>query len=1277
MFEWLNKESRIFLKDYLVPGETPEQRIKDIADHAEKILGIEGFSDKFYDYMGRGFFSLASPVWSNFARERGCPISCLTGDSWINTEKDGGKQIQDIEVGDRVLTHKGRYMSVTHTQVRMSNDDIYELKVQTRKTPIKITGNHPVLTNLGWVRVDELDPSLHFIATNTSISYEEKDYFLEFDDPKKENGGRFSARKIKSVKVDEDIAWFLGLWFAEGSQTVCKNKKPNGLRVTMGEKYRIFIDRWLKIAEDKFGVNGNIYKSSIIRNGKENTWLTCNINSIILANKFKEEFGVGCKNKNISLGIKNLPKELLKIFFEAFYLGDGTKTNPIDSFTIANPKLAMSLYDIGLKCGYRIGLQMQQKAGKLSSVSHVYKVSVYQRPEKISLSVNNYNAGIILQDGNRYCPFQIKKLTHNEKVYDITVEKDHSFSVSGVVVHNCFNSHISDNTESIIYGASEVSMMTKLGGGTSGYFGSLRPAGAPISSGGVSDGPVSFIRTFDTIVDVWKQAQVRRGSFAAYLPIYHNDIKKFLKIKHTGNKIQNVFPAVTVPSDWLESMVDGDSEKRKIWALVLKSRIETGLPYVMFSDNVNEARPQVYKDNGLFVNASNLCVAGDQRVPSNKGLLTAKELYELKEPLTVWNNEKEVESTPMELVEKNVPTYKVTLDNGMSHTITDYHKVVVRTSKSGDALKIENRMCKDLQLGDLVKIQTNKGLFGSYHAPKEAFLLGLYQSDGTQNKDFKMIDIWENDFDLEEEIKESVDYLCDKYDTQTTTRSSRIYDKPNFCNCNTGQSDVKKRRLTSKCFTKMPLDFEKGYIPDWIWEADETTQWQYVRGLLYADGTVSISNSGGNPLQIAYTDIKKSFLEELQILFANLGLQTSIRILRKAGKSLLPDGKGGNKYYNTKDAWRLIIGNKNDALAIEKHTQFLTRKGIKLDNKQYRDNTKKFYKVVSIERQEDQDVYCLKVDSKDHLWCCNGFITHNCNEIMLNSDDEHSFVCCLSSVNLYKWDEIEKTDAVETLTIFLDAVLEEFIQKSKDIPYMERAYNFSVRERAIGLGILGWHSYLQENMIPFESMEAKLKNAKISHEIKVRTDKASRFLAQKYGEPPLMKGTGYRNSHRQAIAPTTSSSFILEQVSQSLEPFRSNYYIKALAKGRFTIKNPKLTEILQAKNKNTDEVWNSILKMDGSVQHLDFLSEHERAVFKTFKEISQKEVIIQAAQRQKFVDQGQSLNLLIDPKTPTKDINKLMLFAWENGIKGLYYQHSINAAQEHYRNLNTCKSCEA
>lgn len=324
-----------------------------------------------------------------------------------------------------------------------------------------------------------------------------------------------------------------------------------------------------------------------------------------------------------------------------------------------------------------------------------------------------------------------------------------------------------------------------------------------------------------------------------------------------------------------------------------------------------------------------------------------------------------------------------------------------------------------------------------------------------------------------------------------------------------------------------------------------------------------------------------------------------------------------------------------------------------------------------------EPVYDITVRKLKNFFA-NKILIHNCSEICLSNDEEESFVCDLSSLNLERWDDIKDTDAVETLVYFLDAVMSEFIKKTEGMQFMEAPRKFAVNQRALGVGVLGWHSLLQSKMIGFESMEAKMLNAQIWKMIRDKADIATKELAKTFGEAPIYKDSEEkrRNTTTLAVAPTTSSSFILGQVSQSIEPVNSNYYVRDLAKGKFTYKNPYLKQLLKEKGKNDDEVWNSILTHGGSVQHLDFLSDDEKDVFKTFGEISQKEIVIQAAQRQKYIDQSQSLNLMIPHDAKPKEVNELLIFGWEQGIKTYYYQRSSNPSQKLARNILTCKSCE-
>lgn len=472
---------------------------------------------------------------------------------------------------------------------------------------------------------------------------------------------------------------------------------------------------------------------------------------------------------------------------------------------------------------------------------------------------------------------------------------------------SCFGSYIEDSIESILYTHAEVGMMTKHGGGTSGYLGDLRPRGAPITNNGTSNGSYSFTALFDTVIDVISQGETRRGQFAGYIDVEHDDVDEWLNIRTDGDPIQDIYYGIIIGDDWFEAMLDGDEDKRETWAKIIENRIHIGVPYIIFRDNMNEGKPQVYKDKGYEINASNLCT-----------------------------------------------------------------------------------------------------------------------------------------------------------------------------------------------------------------------------------------------------------------------------------------------------------------------------------------------------------------------------------EIALPATPEESFVCCLSSMNALYYEQWKDTDAVETLVYFLDAVMQEFIDEAENVEYLERAVRFAKRHRAIGIGVLGWHSYLQSQMIPWDSMDAMQANAELFSTIKERSYEASAELAERFGEPPMLEGYGRRNTTTMSVAPTKSSSVIHGQVSPSVEPLKSNAFPQDRAKLKRTHINRFLKARLRQKDCDTKETWDSIKQKDGSVQHLDCLTDHEKDVFRTYAEIPQMAIIKQAAQRQQYIDQAQSINITLDPTEVTlKQMNQLYIEAWESGVKSLYYQHSVNAAQQFSQDILDCKACES
>ena len=284
-------------------------------------------------------------------------------------------------------------------------------------------------------------------------------------------------------------------------------------------------------------------------------------------------------------------------------------------------------------------------------------------------------------------------------------------------------------------------------------------------------------------------------------------------------------------------------------------------------------------------------------------------------------------------------------------------------------------------------------------------------------------------------------------------------------------------------------------------------------------------------------------------------------------------------------------------------------------------------------------------------------MTNICSEITLFTDEEHSFICCLSSLNLAKWEEYKDTDCIETAIWFLDGVMQEFIDKSNGKDSLKRTHAHAKKGRALGLGVMGWHTFLQQKGLPFNSVASTVHTRNIFNKIRSEAESASMELAAEYGEPLWCRGTGMRNTHLLAVAPTVSNSVICGGISAGIEPLPANVYTFNGAKGTFIRKNKSLEALLESKGENKEKWWKQMLQEGGSVLGLpdNVLSADEKEVFLTFSETNQLELVKQAAERQKYIDQTQSLNLSFDPNDSPKWINQVHMEGWKLGVKTFYY----------------------
>lgn len=602
----------IMLDRYLLKGESFQDLFKRVASY---YADNEEHAQRIYDYMSKLWFMPATPVLANGGTDRGLPISCLAGDTPIITI-NGCKNIQDIQIGDLVLTHKGKFKKVINTKKSQSSD-IYELQTSIRTTKLQITGNHLVYTNRGWVRVDELNPICDFIATNEKIiNTESKDYYINIDNSNNiVKFGKFARTKInENVLISEDLAWALGFWFAQGSSN------NNGtLRVTHNVIEPCI--KWCQIMSKAFNVKGSSHQ--------QRSWFNGDIYSKTLVEYFDKTFGKGSRNKSLPTWLIDLPVSHLKQFYDGLYLGDGFKTSVNKAIELSNQNLIAGVSIVLSKIGIKHTMQLKKKSVYKKELRYNGIITECNtNPTKISIN----GGGISFADG--LCYGSIKKLekinTPAIDVYDLEVEEDHSFSAAGIVVHNCFLNEMEDSLQSIADTYNENIYLASSGGGIGTNISNVRSINEAISNDkGKSSGIMPFVKVIDSLTLAISQGSLRRGSSAVYLDISHPEIEEFIDVRRpTGGdlnrKCLNIHHGITIPDAFMQAVEKGEEwelkspvdnkvistvSARELWIKILNARIETGEPYIFFTDAVNRGRTEVQKALDLKIKASNLCVA--------------------------------------------------------------------------------------------------------------------------------------------------------------------------------------------------------------------------------------------------------------------------------------------------------------------------------------------------------------------------------------------------------------------------------------------------------------------------------------------------------------------------------------------------------------------------------------------------------------------------------------------------------------------------------------------
>lgn len=802
---------------------------------------------------------------------------------------------------------------------------------------------------------------------------------------------------------------------------------------------------------------------------------------------------------------------------------------------------------------------------------------------------------------------------------------------------SCFGGYVDDSRESICDHYTENAWLSSLGGGIGGYWGHLRSNGQATSRGSKSTGIIPFIKVVDAQMLAFSQGGTRRGSYAAYLDVSHPEIEEFIHIrKPTGGDINrrslNLHNAVIITDEFMRKITGEDSDPtwqlidpnsgavvsivdaRNLWQSIINTRVETGEPYIMFKDTVNAALPQPMRDAGWEVHQSNLCVAPETLVLTRNGYKRIDSLNGKK--VEVWNGDNWSKVTVYRTALES-KLLRVTFSDGAVLECTPEHKFYIQRTYNKDDVDIVD--AKDLQIGDKLEkwalpLSIEEGNLPPLH---HAYSQGFYSGDG--NTDLPYSWLYASKYCVARRLK--------------------------------GDIGEEHSSCARKTWTHGPM-LCKSFVPTGY---DRATKLEWLAGLLDADGTVARSNNG-DCIQMASVNL--NFLREIKLMLSEMGVHSKVTLARVEGEYDLPanDGAGQNKKFKCKEIHRLLIGTSG--------VKLLLNYGLSCERLEFQDRQDpqrdclRFVQVVSVEDNDRYDeTYCF-TEPKRKRGCFNGIVTGQCSEIVLPTDNNRTFVCCLSSLNLEYFQEWKDTTIVEDLIRYLDNVLTYFIDNAP--PELAKAVNSAYNSRDLGLGAMGFHSYLQRNSVPFESPLAKAWNRLMFSTIKERAEAESLRLGTERGEAPDMKGTGRRNAHLLAIAPNASSSIICD-TSPSIEPIRANMYMQKTLSGSYPIRNKYLEQHLEELGMNTPAVWKSINEHKGSVQHLD-IPKDTKKIFKTAPEIDQLWLIEHAADRQPYICQAQSLNLFFVPdemgSIEASTLHKVHVDAWKKGLKTLYYLRS-------------------
>ena len=769
-------------------------------------------------------------------------------------------------------------------------------------------------------------------------------------------------------------------------------------------------------------------------------------------------------------------------------------------------------------------------------------------------------------------------------------------------------------------------ILTKNGFGTSAYLGDIRPRGAECKSGTASGVLPVFKMFVQDSMDI-SQGSQRRGAWAGYLPIDHGDYWEVINWLEHYPESNNV--GWNLGDNFKAKLDAGDEDAVARWKQMLYVKALGGKGYQCFIDKINRARPQMYKDHGLEVKASQLCVAPETLILTDKGHQTISGLQDQK--VNVWNGE---EYSEVQVVKtgKNQKLIAVTTAAGFKMHCTPYHKFYVKEDNHRNG-KIVERRAVDLQAGDkLIKLTTP--VVQGESLLNKAYQNGFYSGDGCDVKGKSRVYLYGEKILLSGLFPGKLSH---------TIQEGHEY------------------------FYVEGLEV-KFFVPSANYSVNSRLQW--LSGLLDSDGCLCL-NGKSQTLQIASAE--SGFLESVQLMLQTLGVQSKVVHARDAGEYLLPanDGSGESKLYTCRKLSRLLVGGKGIhqlmSLGLQTYRLKLT------DHTPNRDASG-YVKVLSVvDDGRYDDTYCF-TEPKRHMGVFNGILTGQCTEITLFSDADHDYTCVLSSLCLQNYHKFPDKVAFVS-TVFLDCVCEDFIVKGREIKGLEKAVRYTEKARSLGLGVMGLSTLFMQDRIAFGSLDSFYLNSQIFKMIEKEGKEASQWMAKVLGEPEWCKGYGVRNTHITAIAPTKSTSLLMGGVTEGINPPVAMCFNQSTPAGEMQRIDPAFLDFLKEKGKYNKHVVNDIIEHKGSVQHLSWMTDDDKLVFRTAYEIDPYSHLNLCAQRQKQLCQMQSINLYIGGKVGGDYISKLYRYAYEHeDIHSLYYQYGMRDAV--VANDSGCIACE-